>query len=97
MSTRMSTKKWRFLLSVTALSAGIVLLSNPALADGDDGGGPGVSLSIGVPGVIYSAPTYYRAPPAYYYAPPPPPRWYWRHERRWHREHDDRWDRGDDD
>ncbi|CDQ12368.1 hypothetical protein [Acidithiobacillus ferrivorans] len=94
----MSTNKWSFLLSVTALGAGILLLSNPAFAfaDGDGWGGPAMNLSIGVPGVIYSAPTYYRAPPAYYYAPPPPRRWYRHHEYRWHREHEDRrW--GDDD
>ncbi|WCE92994.1 hypothetical protein [Acidithiobacillus ferriphilus] len=95
MSTN-TTNKWRFLLSATALGAGILLLSNPAFADGDGWDGPDMNLSIGVPGVIYSAPTYYRAPPAYYYAPPPPPRWYRRHEYRWHREHEDRgW--GDDD
>ena len=93
----MSTNKckWRFLLSATALGAGILLLSNPAFADRDGWGGPAVRLSIGVPGVVYPAPTYYAAPPAYYYAPPPPPRWYRRHERYWHHEHDRGW--GDDD
>ena len=94
------TRKIRSIIGLGILLLGSAVISGNALADGDDWGGPALSLSIGVPGVAYyGAPTYYAPPPPVYYAPPPPPPgWYYRHGPRWHRGYrgdDRRW--GDDD